>query len=65
MRVIKTHYDGKRVVLPDEARDLPPGEVILIFEDEHAADRALWAKAQEKSFAKAWDNEEDAAYDRL
>jgi hypothetical protein len=41
--------------------------VIIIFEEatDSAKEKLSWIKAQEKTFAKAWNNTEDAAYDSL
>ena len=66
MLAVKATFDGNRIVLPDEVRGVPPGNVIVIFED--AADveeRTLWLKAQEAALAKVWDNPEDEVYDRM
>lgn len=63
---VKATYDGERIVLPEEVRGVPPGRVIVIFEEAaDAQERALWLKAQEAAFAKAWDNPEDEVYDRM
>jgi hypothetical protein len=61
---VRATFDGQRVVLPDEMRGVPPGRVIVIFENTDAEDRTLWLKAQEAAFAKAWDNAEHAVYDQ-
>jgi hypothetical protein len=66
MVAIKTQFDGEKILLPDNLRGLPPQDVILIYEaDENALETQAWLKAQEASFAKAWDNDEDAVYDQL
>jgi len=66
MVAIKTQFDGEKIVLPEDLRGLPPQEVILIYEaDDSAAESQAWLKAQEASFAKVWDNDEDADYDQL
>jgi hypothetical protein len=66
MVAIKTQFDGEKIVLPQDLRGLPPQEVIVIYEaNENALDSQAWLKAQEASFAKAWDNDEDAVYDEL
>ena len=63
---VKATFDGERIVLPDDLHGVPPGRVIVIFEDAaDAEDRALWLQAQEAAFAKAWDNPEDEVYDHL
>ena len=61
MIAIKATFDGERIVLPEALVGLPPQEVIVVYEAE---DRS-WLKAQEESFAKVWDNDEDAAYDAM
>ena len=65
MLAVKTKYDGKKIVVPDALHDLTPGEIILVVDDKHSAgnDRQKWMKAQEMTFSKVWDNEEDAIYD--
>ena len=68
MRVFKARFDGKQVVLPEELQGVPPGEVLLVFEGgegQAGRERRDWLAAQEKALAKAWDNDEDAVYDRL
>lgn len=62
---VKATFDGERVVLPESVRGVPPGKVIVIFEEADSEDRSLWLKAQEDAFAKAWDNPEDEIYDRM
>jgi len=66
MVAIKAQYDGHRVILPDEMPGIAPGEVILIFEENgNGVEASTWLKAQESAFAKAWNNEDDAEYDKL
>ena len=66
MVVIKAHFDGEKIVMPDTARGLPPGEVILIFENGAGSrETEAWMRGAESAFAKVWDNPEDAAYDSL
>lgn len=66
MVAIKTQFDGAKIVLPENLRGLPPQEVIVIYEtDENTLEAEAWLKVQEASFAKAWDNDEDAVYDQL
>ncbi len=66
MVVIKAHFDGEKIVMPEKARGLPPGEVILIFENGvDSAETHPWMKGAESAFSKTWDNTEDAAYDSL
>ncbi|HET6250098.1 MAG TPA: hypothetical protein VFE47_20575 [Tepidisphaeraceae bacterium] len=63
---LKATFDGERIILPQEVRGVPPGKVIVIFEDAgDADDRALWLDAQQAAFAKAWNNAEDEVYDHL
>jgi hypothetical protein len=66
MVAIRTQFDGEKIVLPDDLRGLPPQEVIVIYHtDDRAVESQAWLQAQEQSFGKAWDNDEDAAYDQL
>ena len=66
MVAIKAQFDGEKIVLPDDLRGRPPQQVIIVYEaDESDLESQAWLKAQEASFAKAWDNDEDAVYDQL
>jgi hypothetical protein len=60
-------------VLIDKIKQLPPQRMAEVEdfvdflrarEDEHRLTQAA-AKASEASFAQVWDNDEDAAYDRM
>lgn len=60
-------------VLIDKIKQLPPQRLAEVEdfvdflrarEDEHRLTHAA-AKASEASFAQVWDNDEDAAYDRM
>ncbi len=67
MRVIKAAFDGDRIILPGEVRGLPPGEVLVVFEDGVTSrDEAdAWTRIQEAEFSRAWVNDDDAIYDTL
>jgi hypothetical protein len=65
MVAIKAQFDGEKIVLPDELRGCPPQEVIVVYEASEAElENDPWLKAQEASFARVWDNDEDAVYDQ-
>lgn len=67
MKAIKAHYDG-RVVVPEEPINLPvntPVRVLVPEADDSAAVTRAFAKLSEASFSRIWDNDEDAAYDKL
>jgi hypothetical protein len=63
MLAIRTQFDGKEIHLPEEAQGLPPGNVIVLFEDERHVSDSDWLKIQEQAMAGAWDDEEDSIYD--
>ena len=65
MKAIKAHFDGKNIVVPPDVEGRPPGEVLLILNDASKDADSAWLRAQEPAFAKVWDNDEDAAYDKL
>jgi TusA-related sulfurtransferase len=67
MLAIKARFDGKQVILPQEVANVPPGNVIVVFENEEPSDREIrgWMKVQEEAFANVWNNDEDAVYDTL
>ena len=65
MLAVRTRYDGKDVRIPQAARPPGPCNVIVLFEEDESFRDAEWLKLQEKNLAKAWDNEEDAVYDRV
>ena len=65
--------DASDQVLFDKIKQLPPQRMAEVEdfvdflrgrEDEHRLTHAA-AKASEASFAQVWDNDEDAAYDRM
>ena len=67
MKAIKAHYDG-HVVVPEEPINLPvntPVRVLVPETDDSAVIAKAFAKLSETSFSRIWDNDEDAAYDKL
>jgi epoxyqueuosine reductase len=67
MKAIKAHYDG-HVVVPEEPINLPvntPVRVLVPEADDSAEITKAVAKLSETSFSRIWDNDEDAAYDKL
>lgn len=68
MKAIKAHYDG-RVIVPEEPVDLPANTPVRVLVPEADDDAAVITKAfaqlSEPSFSRIWDNDEDAAYDKL
>ncbi len=67
MIVIKGHFDGKTVTVPENVQGVYPGEVIIIFGavSDPVSESAFWLEAQEQALAKAWDDEADSVYDAL
>ncbi len=67
MRAIKARFDGSKIVLPKDVEGAPPGEVIVVFPEAPVGqgDAGAWLAAQQESFARVWDNEEDSVYDAL
>jgi len=66
MLAVKATFDGERIVLPADMGHVPPGNVIVIFEDGvESADKAGWMRGQEAAFAAAWDNADDEIYDTM
>ena len=67
MKAIKAHYDG-RVIIPEEPVNLPantPVRVLVPETDDSADITRGFSKLSEASFSRIWDNDEDAAYDKL
>lgn len=67
MKLIKAHFDG-RVFVPDDVINLPantPVQVLVPDDDQAIEITGDFAKFSEPSFKRIWDNEEDAAYDKL
>jgi hypothetical protein len=67
MQAVKARFDGQQIMLPPEVPWGTPADVIVVFPDElqNGAEQAAWMKAQEDTFGKVWDNEEDSVYDSL
>jgi hypothetical protein len=63
MLAIRATYDGKEVHIPKNVQDIPPCNVIVLFEEDRPADDSAWLRMQEQSLAKAWDDKEDSVYD--
>ncbi len=66
---VPAHYDGKQIQLDAEV-ELNPGARLLvtILNDEALDEETLVKNAMklsEASFARVWDNDEDAIYDNL
>jgi hypothetical protein len=68
LTTLPAHFDGKQILLDVEV-DLKPNTRLLVtvLPDEitylHHVREAM--KISESSFARVWDNEEDAVYDNL
>jgi len=67
MRAISAYFDGKHGILPDHLQDIPPGQVILIFDEigEMSQEKAAWARVQDSALTQVWANDEDSVYDSL
>ena len=68
MIAVKAKFDGKQVILPADFQPPAEQDVIVVFEEGGPTDeqeRALWMRASEESLQKAWDNADDAIYDKL
>jgi len=67
MHAVRAIFDGEKVIVPGEVRGLPPGQVIVVFEDatESGEEAQAWTRIQESALTKAWTNDEDAIYDTL
>ena len=63
MLAIRRRFDGREIHLPAEVQGLPPGNVIVLFEDERHVSDSDWLKIQEQTMAGAWDDKEDSVYD--
>lgn len=68
MHAIKTHFDGKKVVLPRKTMGLSPRDVFVIFEDatnNFDSDKDFFLATGDSTLHKVWSNNEDAIYDSL
>jgi hypothetical protein len=65
MLAVRAIYDGKEIHIPEDARGIPPCNVIVLFEKDEPAIDGEWLKVQEQTLANAWDDEEDSVYDNL
>ena len=67
MKAIKARYDG-HVIVPEEPINLPvdtPVRVLVPEADDSVEITKGFASLSETSFSRIWDNDEDAAYDKL
>lgn len=65
MLAIQATFDGKEIHIPKDTKDIPPCNVIVLFEEDETAEDADWLKLQEQSLANAWDDKEDGVYDNV
>jgi len=68
LATIPAYFDGTQVRLDVEIELKPNTCLLVTILDEELSNEALvWnaMKASEAAFARVWDNEEDAVYDRL
>ena len=65
---VPAHFDGDQIRL-NVGIDLKPGTRLLvtILDEQEAHEALVWnaMKLSEASFARIWDNEDDAIYDNL
>jgi hypothetical protein len=69
LTTVPAHFDGAQILLDVEVELKPDTRLlVIILDNEDPSNEALvWnaMKASEAAFARVWDNEEDAVYDRL
>ena len=68
LMTLPAHFDGDQIRLDVEVALKPDTRLLVTVLDETLPDEALvWQamKSSETSFARVWDNEEDAVYDNL
>ena len=44
MLAIRATYDGKVIHFPEETKDIPPCNAIVLFEEDDPAENAVWLK---------------------
>ena len=57
----RAKFDGEKVILPEDAGKLSPGDVIIVFATSQNQ-TPEWLLAQEQALRDVWDNDEDAVY---
>ena len=68
LTTVPAHFDSTQVRLDVEIGLKPNTRLLVTILDEEISNETLvWSamKASEAAFARVWDNEEDAVYDRL
>ena len=68
LTTIPAHFDGTQVRLDVEVELKPDTCLLVTILNEQVSNEAMvWSamKASEAAFARVWDNDKDAAYDRL
>ncbi len=73
MLAVKAKYENGTVRWERQPPVKGSHDLIVVFADVSSSDqdetptdeREVWRKAQESAFAKAWDNQDDAAYDNM
>ncbi|MEN6459471.1 MAG: hypothetical protein ABFC63_11140 [Thermoguttaceae bacterium] len=65
MLVVRGTYDGREFRIPDDAKDVLPCRVIVLFEDDEPPIDGGWLGIQERALADVWDDEEQAVFSKL
>lgn len=68
LTTVPAHFDGTQIRLDVEVELKPDTRLLVTILDEEASNEALVysaMKASEATFARVWDNDEDAVYDLL
>jgi hypothetical protein len=70
LTTVPAHFDGQEIKLDIPVTLEKNGRLLVIILDQpHLQDQQAWIKASmkaaEPSFARIWDNDEDAIYDTL
>jgi len=68
LTTVPAHFDGQTIKLDVPVNLEPNARLLVVILDQPQAQQA-WVqaamKAAEPSFARVWDNDEDAVYDNL
>ena len=68
LTTIPAHFDGQQIRLDVQVNLKPDTRLLVTILDEEQSHQSLvWSamQASESAFARVWDNEEDAIYDKL
>jgi hypothetical protein len=66
MLALRSHFDGRQIITPEELRAQKPCDVIVVVLDSNDEAAGVgWQMLHGDALQNTWDNDEDRVYDSL